>query len=95
MTMLQVRGVAAVPSFSADELFSNPHLEARGAIAETVHPTLGKRKAICPPWKMSTTPPAIVRTAPLLGEDNKYVLCELLGLSEEEVHRLAKAQVVY
>ena len=95
MELLQAHDIAAVPSFSADELFSNPHLEERGAITETVHPVLGNRKAISPPWKMSATPPSIVKTAPLLGEDNQYVLCDLLGLVPDEVQRLAEAQVVY
>jgi crotonobetainyl-CoA:carnitine CoA-transferase CaiB-like acyl-CoA transferase len=93
--LLQRHGVAAIPSFSAEELFANPHLLERGAITETLHPVLGKRQAISPPWKMSATPPGICRTAPLLGEDNHYVLCELLGLAESEVRRLADAHVVY
>jgi benzylsuccinate CoA-transferase BbsF subunit len=95
MDTLQRHGVAAVPSFSAEELFSNPHLLERGAITETHHPVLGRRAAISPPWKMSATPPTITRTAPLLGEDNRYVLCELLGLTEDDVQRLADAKVVY
>lgn len=95
MELLQDQGIAAMPSFSAEDLFSNPHLQERGAITETVHPVLGTRKAIAPPWKMSATPASIVRTAPLLGEDNQYVLCDLLGLSEDEVQRLVEAQVVY
>lgn len=95
MELLQGRGIAAVPSFNAEELFSNPHLLERGAITETRHPVLGTRQAIGPPWKMSATPPAIVRTAPLLGEDNRYVLCGLLGLCEDEVKRLIEAQIVY
>lgn len=95
MELLQRHGVPAIPSFSAEELFSNAHLLARGAITETDHPVLGKRRAIGPPWKMSATPPRITRTAPLLGGDNEYVLCELLGLSPMEVKRLADAKVVY
>jgi benzylsuccinate CoA-transferase BbsF subunit len=95
MGALQRQGVAAVPSFSAEELFSNPHLRERGAITQTHHPVLGTRQAISPPWKMSATPPAISRTAPLLGEDNRYVLCELLGLTEDELQRLVDAKVVY
>jgi crotonobetainyl-CoA:carnitine CoA-transferase CaiB-like acyl-CoA transferase len=93
--LLQRHGVAAIPSFSAAELFANPHLLACGAITETVHPVLGKRKAVSPPWKLSATPARIDRTAPQLGEDNDYVLGELLGLASEDVQRLADAQVVY
>ena len=95
MELLQRHGVAAVPSFNAEELFTNPHLLERGAISETRHPVLGTRRAIGPPWKMSATPPRITRTAPLLGEDNRYVLNELLGLSDDEVQELVEAKVVY
>jgi benzylsuccinate CoA-transferase BbsF subunit len=95
MEQLQRHGVAAVPSFNAEELFTNPHLLERGAISETRHPVLGIRRAIAPPWKMSATPPRITRTAPLLGEDNQYVLNGLLGLSEDDVQQLAEAKVVY
>jgi crotonobetainyl-CoA:carnitine CoA-transferase CaiB-like acyl-CoA transferase len=95
MELLQKHGVAAVPSFDAHDLFSNPHLQQRGAITETAHPVLGRRPAISPPWKMSATPPSIQRTAPLLGEDNQYVLCDLLGLQKNDVQRLVEAQVVY
>jgi crotonobetainyl-CoA:carnitine CoA-transferase CaiB-like acyl-CoA transferase len=95
MELLQRHGVPAMPSFNADELFTNPHLLERGAISETVHPVIGKRPIITPPWKMSETPPAIQRTAPLLGEDNEYVFCELLGLTKDDVELLAEAEVVY
>jgi crotonobetainyl-CoA:carnitine CoA-transferase CaiB-like acyl-CoA transferase len=95
MQLLQRHGVAAIPSFSAKELFSNRHLLERGAIIETHHPVLGTRQAIGPPWKMSATPPSISRTAPLLGEDNQYVLGELLGLSADEIKQYADAQIVY
>jgi benzylsuccinate CoA-transferase BbsF subunit len=93
--LLQARGVAAIPSYSAEELFTNPHLRERGSITEVQHPRLGRRQAISPPWTMSATPARIERSAPLLGEHNDYVLCELLGLSTDEVARLVEENVVY
>jgi crotonobetainyl-CoA:carnitine CoA-transferase CaiB-like acyl-CoA transferase len=93
--LLQEHGVAAIPSFNAEELFSDSHLRMRGSITEICHPVLGKRKAISPPWTMSETPSKITRTAPLIGEHNDYVLCELLGLDQDEVARLAEKKVVY
>jgi crotonobetainyl-CoA:carnitine CoA-transferase CaiB-like acyl-CoA transferase len=95
MDLLQGGGVAAMPSFKAKDLFTNPHLISREAIAEIKHPVLGTRKAITPPWKMSETPPRIVRTAPLLGEHNEYVFCELLGMPKEEVTQLMEEKVIY
>lgn len=95
MHLLQSHGVAATPSFKAEELFSDPHLTARGAIAEVDHPTLGRRKTIAPPWRFSETPARITKTAPLLGEDTGHVLCDLLGMSRGEVEALMAEKVVY
>lgn len=95
MAMLQAAGVAAMPSLKAGQLFSDPQVLARGGVEEITHPVLGSRKAITPPWKLSETPAAIVRTAPLLGEHNKYVLGELLGIGDAELAQLMEEKVVY
>jgi crotonobetainyl-CoA:carnitine CoA-transferase CaiB-like acyl-CoA transferase len=94
-TLLQAHGVAAVPSYTAEDLFTHPHLRARGSITEVDHPRLGTRTAISPPWLLSHTPARIQRTSPLLGEDNEFVLGGMLGLSEREIADLAEEQVVY
>ena len=94
-TILQAHGVAAVPSYKAEDLFNHPHLLARGSIMEIPHPRLGVRKAISPPWNLSHTPARVTRSAPLLGADNDYVLGDLLGLSSEEIAQLAEEQIVY
>jgi benzylsuccinate CoA-transferase BbsF subunit len=93
--LLQEHGVAAMPSFSAGELFSDSHLRMRGSITQIQHPVLGSRQAISPPWVMSKTPARITRTAPLIGADNEYVLGELLGLDADEIAALAEKKVVY
>jgi benzylsuccinate CoA-transferase BbsF subunit len=95
MDLLQGVGVSAMPSFKAKNLFTNPHLIAREAIAEVQHSVLGTRKTIAPPWKMSETPARIVRTAPLLGEHNEYVFGELLGMSKKEMTDLKEEKIIY
>jgi benzylsuccinate CoA-transferase BbsF subunit len=95
MTRLQAAGVAAVPSFDAERLFSNPHLIEQGAITEVAHPVLGTRQVVAPPWRFSETPAAFTRTAPPLGGDNAYVLCDLLGLTSDELEQLKTAGVVH
>jgi crotonobetainyl-CoA:carnitine CoA-transferase CaiB-like acyl-CoA transferase len=95
MKKLQSHGVAAMPSFKAKDLFSDPHIVARGGVTEIEHPVLGMRKTIAPPWMMSETPPAVVRTAPLLGEHNEYVLRDLLGISQADLDQLVEEKIVY
>jgi crotonobetainyl-CoA:carnitine CoA-transferase CaiB-like acyl-CoA transferase len=93
--LLQGHGVAAVPSMDARDLFTSPHLLARGAITEVDHPVLGRRQAIGPPWVLSQTPARIRKTAPLLGESNEHVLTGILGLDDAEIASLRDAEVIY
>jgi formyl-CoA transferase len=95
MHLLQAAGVPAMPSFKAEDLFNDPHVRARGAVQEVEHPVLGRRTTITPPYLLSESPVRIKGSAPMIGADNHYVLCELLGLTEGEVQRLSDAQVVY
>lgn len=94
MERLQAAGVAAMPSFSAEELFSDPHLREREFITEVEHSVLGKQVVFSPPWKFSETPPRIERAGPLLGEHNDYVFGELLGMPREEIIRLIEEQII-
>jgi benzylsuccinate CoA-transferase BbsF subunit len=95
MEKLQAAGIAAMPSFSAEELFNDPHLKERELTTEIEHPVLGKQVVLTPPWKLSETPARIAKPAPLLGEHNDYVFGELLGLSKDEINRLVEDKVIY
>jgi benzylsuccinate CoA-transferase BbsF subunit len=86
-------GVAAAPSRTADDLFHDPHLRARGAFVTVDHPELGPREFVGPPWKMSDCEPT-ARCAPLLGEHNGYVFGGILGLDEAEVEELTRDGVI-
>jgi len=95
MEILQRAGVAAMPSFSSEELFGNPHLKEREFTSQIDHPIIGKLTLIGTPWKLSATPARITRHAPLFGEHNRYVFGELLGMEEEEIEKLRKEEVIY
>ncbi|MGD9117667.1 MAG: CoA transferase [Dehalococcoidia bacterium] len=94
MDMLQKGGVAAVPSFNTKQLSNDIHIKERGVIQNVQHPVTGAIDVLGIPWKLSGIRPSI-RRGPLLGEDNKYVFCELLGLSEDDVRRLEEGEVIY
>ena len=95
MKLLQDAGVAAMPSFSAEEILSDPHVQARNVVTEVQHPVLGKKIVLNPSWKHSETPARIYKSAPLLGEHNEAVFCGLLGMPKEEVKKLEDDQIIY
>jgi len=95
MHTLQAAGVAAMPVMSSRDLFTDPHLMARGLGVEMEHPVVGRRTVIGPPWALSGTPARVERPAPLLGEHNYQVFGELLGLPTREIDELIQAGVIY
>ena len=95
MEILQQAGVAAVPSFNSQELYSDPHLKERRFWQEIEHPIIGRQTVAGPPWKLSATPARVYRHGPLLGEHNEYVFGELLGLPSDEIIRLVEEKVIY
>lgn len=95
MEALQRQGVAAVPVFTSQELYLDPHIKEREVYQEVVHPLMGRLAVLSPPWKYSDTPAIIRRPAPLLGEHDDYVYGELLGMSAEEIERLKEEKIIY
>ena len=93
--LLQAHGVAAAPVFSAEERLFHPHFMERGLYNDIDHPALGAEPIFNLMWGLSKTPSAVRRHAPLMGEHNRQVLGNTLGLSETELAKLEERQVVY
>jgi CoA:oxalate CoA-transferase len=90
---LEAGGIAAGPIYEFDEVFEDPQVRHLGLVAEVEQPGAGKVKMLTFPGRASATPPRIDRPAPLLGQHTAEVLGEL-GLSREEIDRLAAASVI-
>jgi crotonobetainyl-CoA:carnitine CoA-transferase CaiB-like acyl-CoA transferase len=95
MHLLQDVGVAAVPSFTSADLFSDPHLGEREFCQVFTRSRTGSYLLVNPPWKLSLSPASIVRDAPDLGEHNEYVFGKLLGMSEMEIQELEQEGILY
>ena len=93
--LLQSDGIAAFPSRSAEQLLNDPHLTERDAFPLVTHPSKGEQRAVAPPWRFSTTPAAVDRWTPDLGEHNHEVFCGLLGMDEAELVALQNAEIVW
>jgi benzylsuccinate CoA-transferase BbsF subunit len=92
---LQEAGVAAMPSFSNQEIFSDPHFKERKLAVEVEHPSMGKQVVLGPPWRLSETPAKVIKASPIIGEHNEYVFGELLGMPSNEIEQLVEEQVIY
>jgi crotonobetainyl-CoA:carnitine CoA-transferase CaiB-like acyl-CoA transferase len=77
-----------------DRVVEHPQVAARGALVESEHPTAGKVRMVGPVVRLSDTPGAVRRPAPLLGEHTAEVLRESLGLDEAEITRLRDAGAI-
>jgi len=94
MHILQAVGIPAGPVLDADELVEEPHLHARGLYESVTHPEMGTHEYIGMNARYSKTPGGIRMPAPCLGEHNRYVLGEIVGMSDEEIARLEEAGVI-
>ncbi len=81
------------PVYNTEDLVNNPHYQERGYFVEIEHPRAGKLNYPGAPFKMSEAGLAIRRPAPLLGQHNREVYCELLGYSEHDLSILRRCGV--
>ncbi|MBI2303603.1 MAG: CoA transferase [Chloroflexi bacterium] len=92
--ILVAADIEVAPVNTVADLVSHPQYQARNALVEVEHPTAGKLKFQGPAPKLSLTPGAVEKAAPLLGEDNDYVYGKLLGLNEQERENLKAEGVI-
>ena len=93
--ILQKVKVAATPVMNCEDQLVDPHFIANKTFFEVQHPVVGKEIIYNNPAWLSDMPPTFQRHAPSLGENNDFVLKELLGYSQQEVTELVKQQIIY
>ena len=87
IAVFEAAGLPCGPINTYEQVFADPHIQARGMVVETDHPTLGRIRTLGSALKMSETPPSVGRRAPLLGEHTREVLSEA-GFDESEIAEL-------
>jgi crotonobetainyl-CoA:carnitine CoA-transferase CaiB-like acyl-CoA transferase len=85
---------ACVPIQTVKEAVNSELLAARGYFVEVDHKEAGKIKFPGAPYKFSETPWKVKRPAPLLGEHNNEVYCQMLGYAREELVKMKQAGVI-
>ena len=95
VALLQEAGVPAGVVQNAEDLARDPHLAARRFFVPLEHPTLGHALSDRSPIRFGEDETRNWKAAPELGEDNRYVFKELLGLTEEEfLHYCGKGVIL-
>ncbi|SVD72892.1 uncharacterized protein METZ01_LOCUS425746 [marine metagenome] len=94
MHMLQEAGVPAGAVLQATELLDDEGLVERKFWVKIDRHVVGRKSHPLTPWKVNGERAPIRWAAPLLGQHNKKVFCELLGMSEEELLKLTSDKII-
>ena len=79
MHRLQGAGVTAAAVYTNQDVVEDEQLNERGYFWDTPHVASGTMPFSGAPVLLSKTPGTLIRSAPLMGEHNRYVLEELAG----------------
>ena len=86
--LLQSAGIEAVPVQDFGDLHEDPHVDSRDHFVPLTHPFMGDALYERTGTRLGDIPSAYTRSGPTLGQDNDWVLGDVLGLSPEERKRL-------
>ena len=94
--ILLKEGIPAGPIYDLKNIFQDAHIAVdREMLVETTHPVMGKIVLNGNPVKLMGTRPNVTRKpSPVLGEDNRKILLDFLGKTEEEYKALEAVKVI-
>ncbi len=88
-TTLQAAGIEAVPVQDFGDQHTDPQIAHRGHYVERTHPFMGPGRYERNGFRLSDAEGGYDRSGPTLGQDQDWVLGELLGLDPDEQAALA------
>jgi formyl-CoA transferase len=86
-------GVLCAPTLNTEEVYTDPHLLARGMVVTVQHPARGPFIMAGCPVRLSDSP-VTVEPAPLLGQHSDEVLNTVLGMDPIEIAELRENGVI-
>jgi crotonobetainyl-CoA:carnitine CoA-transferase CaiB-like acyl-CoA transferase len=82
-------GVPVGTIYDANDILADPHMAARGDIVTVDDPIAGPLRQQAPFPRLDGRAPVAPSPAPNLGQHNREVWCDLVGIEAEELARLA------
>ena len=94
LALLRGARVPCAPVRTIKEVVTDEHLHARGMLQEIDHPELGRLTVPHSPLRYAGVERLPLTPSPGLGEHNAEVLREWLGLDDDEIDELTRAEVI-
>ncbi len=94
LALLQDNGISAGALLNPRELFQDPHLRARGFWERVEDPSAGTQEYYGRGYRLSLTPIGTRTPSPMLGQHNREILSELLGMGTAELDGLEQEGVI-
>ena len=91
---LERAGVPCGPINTLDAVFADPQVQARKLRVDLPHAAAGTVPQVASPLRLSKTPVSYAAAPPLLGQQTRAVLDEVLGMSAAEIDALAARNIV-
>ncbi|MCA3396618.1 MAG: CoA transferase, partial [Roseomonas sp.] len=82
------------PINTLEQVFADPHVQAREMVVEMAHGSGETVKVIANPVKLSATPPSYRSAPPVLGEHTQDVLTSVLKMSAPDIATLKEKGIV-
>jgi crotonobetainyl-CoA:carnitine CoA-transferase CaiB-like acyl-CoA transferase len=89
------KGFLFAPVTSIEEVVESPQLRSRDYFKDLAHPELGRSFRYPGPFvKFSKSPIKYRRRPPLIGEHNREIYCDELGMSDAEFSQLQARGII-
>jgi crotonobetainyl-CoA:carnitine CoA-transferase CaiB-like acyl-CoA transferase len=91
---LEALKIGCGPINTLEQVFADPHVQAREMVVEMAHNSGETVKVIANPVKLSATPPSYRSAPPVLGEHTQDVLSGVLNMTAAEIAVLKEKGIV-
>jgi crotonobetainyl-CoA:carnitine CoA-transferase CaiB-like acyl-CoA transferase len=92
--LLQGNGIEAFAVQDFAGVLADPQLRERDHFVAMDHPAIGRHAYERSSFRMSTSPGMLASPGPRLGQHTDFVMGELLGIDNVELHRLRSMGVL-
>jgi len=91
---LEALKIGCGPINTLEQVFADPHVQAREMVVEMAHGSGETVKVIANPVKLSATPPSYRSAPPVLGEHTQGVLTDVLKMSAADIASLKEKGIL-